>query len=182
MAVPIPANVQITAAEGPDGAVFVSPQSHDTATTTVVWVVDPTGPAEIAEHVNGGVRALAADATNLYVVADDSVIGYTRSHGQSDGPVEAAGHQHGEHLRRQSGLDDRRRWPGTGHDHPGQRARHLPHPTDIEHGPQKDRRRNQRGLRTRRIGVLRTIGQPPRQAEPDRRHHGRAGAGQQPER
>jgi predicted small secreted protein len=83
--VPVPANVQIAAAEAPDGAVFVSPQSHDTATTTVVWVVDPTGPAEIAEHVNGGVSALAADATNLYVVADDSVIGYTRSTGNQMG-------------------------------------------------------------------------------------------------
>ncbi len=85
VAVPVPANVQITAAEAPDGAVFVSPQSHDTAATTVVWVVDPTGPAEIAEHVNGGVSALAADAGNLYVVADDSVIGYTRSTGTQMG-------------------------------------------------------------------------------------------------
>jgi predicted small secreted protein len=83
--VPVPANLQIAAAEAPDGAVFVSPQGHDTATTTVVWVVDPTGPAEIAEHVNGGVSALAADATNLYVVADDSVIGYTRSTGNQMG-------------------------------------------------------------------------------------------------
>jgi hypothetical protein len=85
VAVPIPANVQITAAEAPDGAVFVSPEGHDSATTTVVWVVDPTGPASIAEHVNGGVSALAADATNLYVVADDSVIGYTRSTGNQMG-------------------------------------------------------------------------------------------------
>jgi hypothetical protein len=83
--VPIPANVQITAAEGPDGAVFVSPEGHDPTTMTVVWVVDPQGPAEIAEHVNGGVSALAADATNLYVVADDSVIGYTRSTGNQMG-------------------------------------------------------------------------------------------------
>jgi len=85
VAVPVPANVQITAAEAPDGAVFVSQEGHDPATTTVVWVVDPTGPAEIAEHVNGGVSALAADATNLYVVADDSVIGYTRSTGNQMG-------------------------------------------------------------------------------------------------
>jgi len=83
--VPLPANVQITAAEAPDGAVFVAPEGHDPATTTVVWVVDPTGPAAIAEHVNGGVSALAADATNLYVVADDSVIGYTRSTGNQMG-------------------------------------------------------------------------------------------------
>ncbi len=85
VAVPVPANVQITAAEAPDGAVFVSPEGHDAATTTVVWVVDPKGPAAIAEHVSGGVSALAADATNLYVVADDSVIGYTRSTGNQMG-------------------------------------------------------------------------------------------------
>jgi hypothetical protein len=85
VSVPVPANVQITAAEAPDGAVFVSAESHDTATTTVVWVVDPTGPAEIAEHVNGGVSALAADATNLYVVTGDNVIGYTRSTGNQMG-------------------------------------------------------------------------------------------------
>ena len=85
VAVPIPANVQITATEAPDGAVFVSPEGHDSATTTVVWVVDPTGPAEIAEHVNGGVSALAADTTNLYVVADDSVIGYARNTGNQMG-------------------------------------------------------------------------------------------------
>jgi hypothetical protein len=85
VAVPIPAHVQITAAESPDGAVFVSQEGHDPSTTTVVWVVDPTGPAQVAEHVNGGVSALAADATNLYVVADDSVIGYTRSTGDQMG-------------------------------------------------------------------------------------------------
>ncbi len=85
VAVPVPANIQITAAEGPDGAVFVAPEGHDPTTTTVVWVVDPQGPAAIAEHVSGGVSALAADATNLYVVADDSVIGYTRSTGNQMG-------------------------------------------------------------------------------------------------
>jgi hypothetical protein len=85
VAVPIPATVQITATEAPDGAVFVSQEGNDPTTPTVVWVVDPTGPAEIAEHVSGGVSALAADATNLYVVADDSVIGYTRSTGNQMG-------------------------------------------------------------------------------------------------
>jgi hypothetical protein len=83
--VPIPANVQITGTEAPNGAVFVSQESHDSSVTTVVWVVDPAGPAEVAEHVNGGVSALAADPTNLYVVADDSVIGYTRSTGNQMG-------------------------------------------------------------------------------------------------
>jgi hypothetical protein len=83
--VPLPANVAITAAEAPNGAVFVSQESHDSPTPTVVWVVDPTGPAAIAEHVNGGVSALAADATNFYVVSNDSVIGYTRSTGDQMG-------------------------------------------------------------------------------------------------
>ncbi len=81
VAVPIAANTQITAAEGPNGAVFVSPESHDSPTPAVVWVVDPSGPAEIAEHVNGGVSALAADDTNFYVVSNSAVVGYTRSTG-----------------------------------------------------------------------------------------------------
>jgi hypothetical protein len=85
VAVPIAANVQITAAEAPNGAVFVSPESHNSPTATVVWVVDPTGPAEIAEHVNGGVSALAADNINLYAVSNNSVIGYTRTTGNQMG-------------------------------------------------------------------------------------------------
>jgi hypothetical protein len=85
VAVPIAANVQITASEAPDGAVFVSPESHDSPTPIVVWVVDPRGPAAIAETVNGGVSALAADATNLYVVSNSTVIGYTRSTGNQMG-------------------------------------------------------------------------------------------------
>ena len=83
--VPIAANTQITAAEAPNGAVFVSPESHANPTPTVVWVVDPIGPAEIAEHVNGGVSALAADAANFYVVSNSTVIGYTRSTGNQMG-------------------------------------------------------------------------------------------------
>jgi hypothetical protein len=83
--VPIAANTQITATEAPNGAVFVSPESHDSPTPAVVWVVDPSGPAEIAEHVNGGVSALAADATNFYVVSNSTVIGYTRSTGNQMG-------------------------------------------------------------------------------------------------
>jgi hypothetical protein len=85
VAVPISANTQITAAEAPNGAVFVSAESHDNPTPTVVWVVDPVGPAEIAEHVNGGVSALAADATNFYVVSNSTVIGYARSTGNQMG-------------------------------------------------------------------------------------------------
>ena len=85
VAVPISANTQITAAEAPNGAVFVSAESHANPTPTVVWVVDPVGPAEIAEHVNGGVSALAADGTNFYVVSNSTVIGYTRSTGNQMG-------------------------------------------------------------------------------------------------
>ena len=85
VSVPIAANTQITATEAPNGAVFVSPESHDSPTPAVVWVVDPTGPAEVAEHVNGGVSALAADTTNFYVVSNSSVIGYTRSTGNQMG-------------------------------------------------------------------------------------------------
>jgi hypothetical protein len=83
--VPIPANTQITATEAPNGAVFVAPESHDSPTPTVVWVVDPSGPAAIAEHVDGGVSALAADATNFYVVSNRTVLGYTRSTGNQMG-------------------------------------------------------------------------------------------------
>ena len=45
----------------------------------------PQRPAEIAEHVNGGVSALAADVTNFYVVSNSTVIGYTRSTGNQMG-------------------------------------------------------------------------------------------------
>ena len=182
VAVPVPANVQITAAEAPDGAVFVSPEGHDAATTTVVWVVDPKGPAEIAEHVNGGVSALAADATNLYVVADNSVIGYTRSTGNQMGQWKLPADQHSEHVRRQPGLDERRRRTGPGHDRPRQRAGHLPDCADLDGRTKRDRRGNQRRLRPRRIRVLRTIGQPPRQAESGGRQHRRTGARQQSQR
>jgi len=85
VAVPIAANTQITAAEAPNGAVFVAPESHDNPSPTVVWVVDPSGPAEIAEHVNGGVSALAADDANFYVVSNSTVLGYTRSTGNQMG-------------------------------------------------------------------------------------------------
>ncbi len=85
VAVPIAANVQITAAEAPDGSVFVAPESHDSPTPTVVWVVDGNTPAAIAEHVAGGVSALAADSANLYVVSGNNVLGYSRSTGNQMG-------------------------------------------------------------------------------------------------
>jgi hypothetical protein len=85
VAVPLPGNVQITAAEAPNGAVFVAQESHNSPTPTVIWVVDPSGPAEIAEHVNGGVSAMAADASNFYVVSNSSIFGYARSTGNQMG-------------------------------------------------------------------------------------------------
>jgi hypothetical protein len=80
VAVPFSAD-QVAAAEGPDGAIFVAPQSPDSAAPAVVWVVDGDGPAAIAEHVNAGVAALAADATNLYVASYAGVTSFNRSSG-----------------------------------------------------------------------------------------------------
>jgi hypothetical protein len=85
ISVPIAANLQITAAEAPDGAVFMAPTSNDPSVQTVVWVVDQNGPAAIAEHVSGGVSALAADAANLYVVTGSTVLAFTRSTGNPAG-------------------------------------------------------------------------------------------------
>jgi hypothetical protein len=85
VALSIPANVPITAAEAPNGAVFVAQEGHDSSSPTVVWVVDGNGPPAIAEHVNGGVSALAADATNLYIVSNSNVLGYNRSTGNEMG-------------------------------------------------------------------------------------------------
>jgi len=51
----------------------------------VVWVIDGDGPAAIAEHVNSGVSALAADSTNLYVANYNNVIAFDRSTGNQIG-------------------------------------------------------------------------------------------------
>jgi hypothetical protein len=83
--IPITANGQVTAAEAPNGAVFVAPESHGNPGQTVVWVIDGDGPAAIAEHINGGVSALAADATNFYVTSNSTVLGFTRSTGNQMG-------------------------------------------------------------------------------------------------
>ena len=180
--VPVPANVQITAAEAPDGAVFVSPEGHDAATPTVVWVVDPKGPAEIAEHVNGGVSALAADATNLYVVADDSVIGYTRTTGNQMGqwklpPINTANTSDASLVSMSAAGGQVLVMIAQGDVQDIYRI--VPTSTAA---PERDRRRNQRRLRPRWVRVLRTIGQPSRQAEPGRRQHRRTGPGQQSQR
>jgi hypothetical protein len=74
----------VTATESTDGAVFAAPQDPTSPSTTVAWVVDPTGPAEIAEHVPTGVAALAADSNNLYVATYSNVLSYSRASGNQD--------------------------------------------------------------------------------------------------
>jgi hypothetical protein len=64
------------AAEGPDGAVFVSDPAH-----ARVWVVDGDGPAAPAVHVAGVINALAADASSLYVATFSTVYRYNRATG-----------------------------------------------------------------------------------------------------
>ncbi len=74
----------VTAAESPDGAVFAAPQDPTSPTQTVAWVIDPTGPALIAEHVPTGVAALAADSNNFYVATYSNVLSYDRLSGNQD--------------------------------------------------------------------------------------------------
>jgi hypothetical protein len=64
------------AAEGSDGAVFVSDPAGG-----VVYVVDGDGPAAVAEHVSGTVNSLSADASSLYVATYTTVYRYDRSTG-----------------------------------------------------------------------------------------------------
>jgi hypothetical protein len=80
IALPIPAGDQVIAAEGPDGAVFATPFLK-AAAPSIVWVIDGTAPAAVAEHVTGGVSALAADSTNLYVASETTVTAYSRTTG-----------------------------------------------------------------------------------------------------
>ena len=75
----------VTAAESPDGAVFVSPQDPTSPAPTVTWVIDGNGPAAIAEHVPAGVAALAADATNFYAATYTNVYSYDRASGNQNG-------------------------------------------------------------------------------------------------
>ncbi len=76
---------RVTAAEGPDGAVFVAPQDPTSASPAVAWVVDGDGPAAVAEHVNAGIAALAADGANFYAATYSTVYAYNRSSGNLDG-------------------------------------------------------------------------------------------------
>ena len=86
---------RVTAAESPDGAVFVAPQDPANPSPAVAWVIDGNTPAAIAEHVNTGIAALAADANNFYAATYSTVYAYNRASGNQDGqwalpPVTAA--------------------------------------------------------------------------------------------
>jgi hypothetical protein len=72
------AETGLTVAQGPDGAIFVA---GVIASPQIIWVVDGARPAGIAEHVQGPVTALAADAANLYVGVGQSVTAYSRTTG-----------------------------------------------------------------------------------------------------
>jgi hypothetical protein len=81
----IPGNQQVVATEGPDGAVFVAPFAKADSSPIVVWVVDGDTAPAIAEHVVGGVAALAADANNLYVANYTTITSYDRNTGAQNG-------------------------------------------------------------------------------------------------
>lgn len=72
---------RVTATAGPDGAVFAAPQNPTSGAPTVVWVIDGNGPAAVAEHMPGGVAALAVDSANLYVASYTSVVAFDRASG-----------------------------------------------------------------------------------------------------
>ena len=76
---------RVTAAESPDGAVFVAPQDPANPSPAVAWVIDGNTPAAIAEHVNTGIAALAADANNFYAATYSTVYAYDRASGNQDG-------------------------------------------------------------------------------------------------
>ena len=76
---------RVTAAEGPDGAVFVAPQDPTSSSPAIAWVVDGNGPAVIAEHVDTGIAALAADGANFYAATYSTVYAYDRASGNPNG-------------------------------------------------------------------------------------------------
>lgn len=76
---------RVTAAEGPDGAVFVAPQDPTSPAPAIAWVVDGNGPAAVAEHIATGIAALAADATNFYAATYSTVYAFDRASGNQDG-------------------------------------------------------------------------------------------------
>ena len=178
VAVPIPANVQITAAEAADGAVFVAPESHDSPPRRR-WCGSSTrnGPAaDRRARQRAGSAPWPPTPPTSTSSPTAACIGYTRSTGDQMGQWKPAPHQHGQHLERRSGLDGRGRRRGAGHDRPGQRAERLPVRPDLHRGAADDRPGDQRRLRSRRFGLLRAIGQPPGRAEPVGRHHSGTGS------
>jgi hypothetical protein len=76
---------RVTAAESPDGAVFVAPQDPTSPMPAVAWVIDGNGPPAIAEHVPDGIAALAADGANFYAATYSNVFAYSRATGNQDG-------------------------------------------------------------------------------------------------
>jgi hypothetical protein len=76
---------RVTAAESPDGAVFVASQNPTSASPAVAWVIDGNSAAAVAEHVNAGIAALAADGNNFYAATYDAVYAYDRASGNQDG-------------------------------------------------------------------------------------------------
>jgi hypothetical protein len=76
---------RVTAAESPDGAVFVAPQDPANPSPAVAWVIDGNTPAVVAEHVNAGIAALAADGNNFYAATYSTVYAYDRASGNQDG-------------------------------------------------------------------------------------------------
>jgi hypothetical protein len=76
---------RVTAAESPDGAVFVAPQDPTNPSPAVAWVIDGNTPAAVAEHVNNGIAALAADANNFYAATYNAVYSYDRASGNPNG-------------------------------------------------------------------------------------------------
>ncbi len=84
IAIPFSAD-RVTAAESPDGAVFVAPQDPTSTAPAVAWVVDGNGPAAVAEHVPEGIAALGADGANFYAVTYSRLYAYDRATGNQDG-------------------------------------------------------------------------------------------------
>jgi hypothetical protein len=76
---------RVTAAESPDGAVFVAPQDPTTPGDTTAWVVDGDGPAAVAEHAPSGIASLAADSNNFYLATYYNVYAFDRSSGNQVG-------------------------------------------------------------------------------------------------
>lgn len=75
--VPLNSNGLTLQTETPDGTVFVGSPGGN-----VVWTAKIGVAPAVAEHVAGGVDALAADATYLYIASGHTVYAYARSTGE----------------------------------------------------------------------------------------------------